>query len=44
MFNIKAKKMLPFQKGDVFKTYGSNKKILEAVKFSLNRLRRVYLN
>ena len=26
--------MLPFQKGDVFKTYGSNKKILSKVKFS----------
>ncbi len=35
VLNIKAKKkMLPFQKGDVFKTYGSNKKILSKVKFS----------
>ena len=35
LLNIKAKKkMLPFQKGDVLKTYGSNKKILRKVKFT----------
>ena len=39
VLNVKAKKkMLPFQKGDVLKTYGSNKKILSKVKFSPKRL------
>ncbi len=35
LLNIKAKKrMLPFQKGDVLKTYGSNKKILRKIRFT----------